>query len=348
MRLSICIPTYNRARHLANCLESIRVARAASPYPIEVCISDNASTDGTPDVVRQARQHMQIEYRRNEENVGIPRNFLNVVAMAKGEFAWLLGDDDLVLPDGIRRICELIDAHPGVDFFYLNSFHLTTEYVFSHPQPFDPALLPEDMTPFSSWRRDGEMSFFELIDPRISFDFLGGMFLVAFRRERWNAAAGVLDPRALADRRTFSCFDNTFPHVKIFAHAFAGSRAYFNSRPVSVCLTGAREWAPMYPMVRSVRLVEGLEEYRRNGMPLLRYWRCRNFALRTFIPDLAYTFVHKSVSGLAYIDPVRIVVQNCVYPNFYLSVWYYVLRKLRQAAALIRRHFVSVAVSPRG
>lgn len=335
--LSICIPTYNRAGHLTNCLESIRVSRAASRGEIEVCVSDNCSTDGTEAVVRRAQQQMSIKYSRNNCNLGIPRNFLRVIEMATGQFAWLLGDDDLVMPNGIDEVCRLIEEHRSVDFFFVNSFHLTTEYVLSFPQPFSTADLPRDMKPFSSWPTDGELNFMDLIAPARSFDFLGGMFLSVFRRSRWVANAGALRPSALEDSRIFSEFDNTFPHVKIFSRAFAKSKAYFHARPLSVCLTGAREWAPMYPMVCSVRLVEALNEYRRNGLPLRRYLRCRNYALRNFVPDLAYMLLNRSTSGWPYLRPFRLLLANSVYPNSYLSVIYYVFRKTKKGATALGR-----------
>jgi len=150
-----------------------------------------------------------------------------------------------------------------VDFFYINSFHLTTEYVFEQDQPFDTKNLPVKMESFSKWKRSGRMNFFELIDPKISFDFLGGVFLSVFDREKWIENAHLLDNEAIRDKNTFSHFDNTFPHIKIFASAFSNSKAYFHAQPLSVCLTGAREWAPMYPFIRSVRLVEALDEYRK-------------------------------------------------------------------------------------
>jgi hypothetical protein len=190
------------------------------------------------------------------------------------------------------------------------------------------------------------MEFFEMIDPRISFDFLGGMFLSVFRRQLWATHASALGDAAFDDRGVFSNFENTFPHVKIFAAAFARSRAFFHARPLLVCLTGAREWAPMYPMIRSVRLVEALEEYRRNGLPLLRYLRCRNHALRTFIPDLAYIYRTRESSGYVYLKPVRLALRNCLYPNFYLSVVYYCLRKLKEVALALTARTVSRPSTP--
>ena len=338
-KLSICIPTYNRAGHLQNCLRSIALNAGRSRAAVEICVSDNCSPDETEEAVRRAAVDMDIRYHRNARNIGIPGNFLNVVGMATGEFAWLLGDDDLVLPDTLLKLLATLDAHPDADFFYVNSYHLSTSHVLSFPQPFDTANLPRQMLRFSSWPTSGELPFFELIDPRRSFDFLGGMFLSVFRRSRWQSYVGVLDPQAIGDSRTFSHFDNTFPHVKIFAAAFANSRAFFHAEPLSVCLTGAREWAPMYPLVKSVRLVEALQEYRKHGLSFGRYWRCRNFALKNFIPDLVSMFVHRDRSGFEYVSPFKLLMANCLYPNFYVSVLTFAVRKTLLIPGKLRERF---------
>ena len=330
INISICIPTYNRAHHLQNCLQSINVAaqNVDKSFNVEVCISDNCSTDATEDVVRSANLTLPVKYCRNKSNLGIPRNFLNVVDMAQGEFAWLVGDDDLLMPDALMQVCSLIDLHSNVDFFYVNAFHLTTEYVLSHSQPFDTQNLPDDMVPFSSRLEGGECDFLDLIDPKVSFDFLGGMFLSVFRRSKWQENKHILDSSAIADLRTFSHFDNTFPHVKIFAYSFAKSIAYFNPHPVIVCLTGAREWAPMQSMISSVRLIEALELYRKVGLGFLRYLKCRNYALRSFLPHMAWIFINPKVSGLRYIKFNTSMFGNLMYPNFYLSPLNYCMRKI--------------------
>lgn len=327
MKLSICIPTYNRAAHLANCLNSIILLRPQANLDLQVCVSDNGSNDETEAVVRQAQLSIDIKYHRNASNLGIPRNFLNVVSMADGDFVWLLGDDDLLMPDCLERIGGLFKDHPGVDFFFVNAYHQTTQYVHSFPQPFDTQNLPSDMEVFSNMGRDGEMPFFRLVDPLVSFDFLGGMFLSVFRRQRWVDCQDVLNPEAILDSRIFSHFDNTFPHVKIFAKAFSGAQAYYNTKPFSVCLTGAREWAPMYPLIRSVRLIEALEEYRKNGLPFLHYLRCRNFALGNFAPDVIRMLLKPEKSGLKYVSLVRLLWSNMLYPNLYLSPFVSLVRK---------------------
>ncbi len=296
---------------------------------VEICISDNCSSDSTEDVIRCANLKLPVKYCRNKSNIGIPKNFINVVDMAEGEFAWLVGDDDLLMPDALIRLCKLIDMYPNVDFFYVNAFHLTTEYVLSHTQPFNTVNLPNDMIPFSGRRESGKSQFLDLINQNTSFDFLGGMFLAVFRRSKWQENKHILDGHAISDLRTFSHFDNTFPHVKIFAYAFSKSTAYFNQYPLVVCLTGAREWAPMQPMIMSVRLIEALELYRKVGLSFFRYVKCRNYALRSFIPHMAWMVLHPKVSGLRYVKINKSMFVNLMYPNFYLSPFYYFIQKLK-------------------
>lgn len=303
--------------------------RSQSKDLMEVCVSDNGSSDNTEEVVRLAQQKMPIKYNKNPVNLGIPQNFINVVAMSTGKFAWLIGDDDLLMPNMLDSLLALFTKNPVVDFFYINTFHLHTEYVLSFPQPFDTQNLPSNLEPFSSYKKSGPIPFLDLINPAISFDFLGGMFLSVFRRDKWLENVKELDTKAINDMRTFSHFDNTFPHIKIFSKAFANSTAYFNAEPLSVCLTGAREWSPMYPFVHSVRLVEALGEYRKNGLGLFKYLWCRNFALNSFIPDIMSMYLYRKISGFQYVNPIKLILSNCLFPNFYLSVIYYFIRKFK-------------------
>ena len=329
IKLSICIPTFERAKHLNNCLNSILLAKKAHGFEYEICISDNGSTDNTEVIVKDYIDKLPIKYSKNSNNLGIPRNFLKVVSIANGEFAWLLGDDDLLMPDVFLQIANLFERNQTCDFFYINSNHLTTEYVFNHNQPFDTKNLPITMIPVSKYKVTGPLPFIDLINPKISFDFLGGMFHSIFKRKNWVNNQDILDSEAIEDMNTFSHFDNTFPHVKIFSKAFANSNAYFLAKPLSVCLSGAREWSPMYPFVHSVRLVEALDEYRKNGLPFIKYLWCRNFALNSFIPDFVSMYIFRDVSGFKYIKPLKLILNNCIFPNFYFSIIFYLKRKIR-------------------
>ena len=328
MKLSICIPTYNRANYLNNCLHSIINCNHNKATKFQVCVSDNCSTDNTEFVVKKAAKFLKIKYMKNTFNIGVHLNFLNVVSMADTEFVWMLGDDDLLMPYAIEKIFNLIEKNQNIDFFYVNSYHLSTEYVDKFSNPFNTKNLPVDMQPFSKRKIEGKLRFNELINPNISFDFLGGIFLSVFRKKNWDDNTSVLDKNAIQDKRIFSHFDNTFPHIKIFSRAFAKSDAYFNPIPLNVCLTGAREWSHMSPLIMSVRLVEALDEYRKNGLSFWQYVYCKNYALRNFIPDLINMIIHRKNSGFVFINPFALVIKNFLYPNFYLSIFYFIGRRV--------------------
>jgi len=321
--LSICIPTYNRDGNLINFLNSIYISSLELDFKFQVCVSDNCSTDNTQEVVSKAQSLMDIKYHKNSKNLGRVRNYLNVVNMAEGEFIWLIGDDDLLMPDAIKEINLLIKSHRDVDFFFINSCSLSDEYLKNYPTPFDTLNLPTNMTPFSKSKEEGELPFLELIDPDISFDFLGGMFLSVFRKSNWTRNINVLDKKVIDDELSFSHFDNTFPHLKIFSSAFSKSLAYFHPIPMSVNLSGAREWAPMSPLINIVRLVEALDEYKKQGLPLKQYLKCKNYVYRTFIPDFLRLIVRKGDSGYHYIKPYKLFVSSLIFPNTYLSSFYY-------------------------
>lgn len=108
--LSICIPTWNRAKLLSKSLNSFREQLTSmDSSEIEIFVSDNASDDDTPQVVRSfIDQGLPITYNRNPENVGAARNFIKCMQWASGKYIWLLGDDDLLNDGAISYILELI------------------------------------------------------------------------------------------------------------------------------------------------------------------------------------------------------------------------------------------------
>ena len=326
-KLSICIPTYSRAQHLVNSLEAIRVASQGCESEVEICISDNASQDSTNEIINNFNSSLQFIRNRNEINIGLPRNLLKVVEIASGEFIWLVGDDDLVMPNGIKKILEVLAKNPDIDFMYGNAFHLDTSYVSRFPLPFDMKNLPKKMEKFSNIDRSYKCNFLELIDTNVSFDLLSGMFLSIFKKEIWNQGLVAIDLNKLADRRIFSNFDNTITHIKVFANSFSKSKAYFNSEPVIVCLTGAREWAPLYGLVRSVRFLEALEEYRRNGLSFFKYLKCRNNLLKYFIPDFVRMILDFRNSGIKYVNIDFNFVLNFLFYGLYISPFIYIKEK---------------------
>ncbi|HEX7873688.1 MAG TPA: glycosyltransferase family 2 protein [Sphingobium sp.] len=113
IKLSICIPTYNRAAYLRTALECL--AGADFSFPYEIVISDNASPDDTEAVVRTfIDRGLPINYLRMPENAGAAINLTNAIQHAVGQYMIYQGDDDLLIPEGIEAAVAHLDANPDV------------------------------------------------------------------------------------------------------------------------------------------------------------------------------------------------------------------------------------------
>ena len=113
--VSILIPVYNRAGIIAETLSS---ALAQTFENIEVVVVDNASVDGTWEVIcAYAEKDSRVRPFRNGENLGPVRNWLRCVEEAKGKFAKILWSDDLISPDFLSKTVPYFDD-PGVGFVY--------------------------------------------------------------------------------------------------------------------------------------------------------------------------------------------------------------------------------------
>ena len=174
MIFSICIPTYNRRESLDNCLNSILISNQyVSDFKYEICISDNCSSDDVSSVIKKYNDILDIKFNKNDTNLGFALNAIKSVSMAKGKFAWMIGNDDLLLPQTLLKIKNLIEENPEVDYFFANSYYLNSNFLQNFPKPFDTKYLQYgEMKKVSQLQNDKNVKFWEIIDPKVSWEFL--------------------------------------------------------------------------------------------------------------------------------------------------------------------------------
>lgn len=121
--LTIAIPTFNGEHFIREALESIwKQLEFDLVDLVEVCVSDNASTDSTEEIVKIFKEDHQINltYVKNITNIGFDRNYDCLFKIATGEYVWPLADDDLLEPGSIRRIIHILRSNKDLKIIQVN------------------------------------------------------------------------------------------------------------------------------------------------------------------------------------------------------------------------------------
>ena len=119
--LSIVIPTFNRAGKLLRLLNNIELElfRSNLSVPIQVIVSDNASTDNTREVVSSFEATMfKLDYFCQQKNLGFDGNVRFLYDVANTDYIWFFSDDDILLPGAIATVIKgLLETKPDVLLF---------------------------------------------------------------------------------------------------------------------------------------------------------------------------------------------------------------------------------------
>ena len=310
MILSICIPTYNRAELLRSCLLSIAPQVKEFDEEVELIVSDNCSTPATYDVVKWAQQYCTIRYNHNPENIGCAKNLvLCTTRLAKGEFVWLLGDDDFVRPGAVKKLLDIIKRYPEVQYIYVNYASFSTELLNAYPSPVSASDLPKELPLGNKDPREYYVHNWEtLIDPDISEVFLGGIQMAVVRRDVWVAHAGILNLGEM-----FTSLASTYPQIILFARSLIGKPAYYIGTPYVVVIDGAREWLSYVPKICLVYLHEALDCYELHGVDHDRIERCRKHLVKNNCHFILELLRGKKMDGIGEMFMMNYIVKYWKY-----------------------------------
>jgi glycosyltransferase involved in cell wall biosynthesis len=182
--LTIAIPTLNGAQFLREAIES--ASTQARSLDVEVLVLDNCSTDDTPKIIERLKDSgLVFNEHRNNTQLTSAQNFLEAVRQSSGEYVWFLADDDVLVPNAIEIILNVINLHgPSV--------------IVSNNQPVDEnlgLLVVDDIGPrglhdvsidnYSAIISSGPQALLE-----IGWDKIGLLSANCFKRESFLAESG--------------------------------------------------------------------------------------------------------------------------------------------------------------
>jgi poly(ribitol-phosphate) beta-N-acetylglucosaminyltransferase len=116
--VSICIPTYNRARYLDSLLSSLADSLTEFPHSFEVLVADNCSEDNTQDVVARYLDRLPLRYTRHDSNLGGAANWEYLLRQANGRFFVYVADDDGLLCAPLAQAITIMEAMPDAGVAY--------------------------------------------------------------------------------------------------------------------------------------------------------------------------------------------------------------------------------------
>lgn len=115
--LSICIPSYNRGTIL---LENVRhLLQSVYDSEIEIVISNNGSTEDTEGYKElEKMKDSRIHYYKFDENQGFATNVLKTLELARGQYAMLASDEDMMLIEHLGECLSCLYTNPECGVFW--------------------------------------------------------------------------------------------------------------------------------------------------------------------------------------------------------------------------------------
>lgn len=278
MRLSVIIPTFNRAQILRKTLQGY-CNQSDSRNILEVIVIDDGSTDETSSVVEECSRGLALPLRYlHQENSGLAAARNHAIREARGELL-LLGDDDIIPSSAM--VAEHVSWHDRYPEPSVGILGYVTWAPEVHPTPFMKwSGLYGPQFSFGCFKPGMELDFrygyFCNTSIKTTFLRQTGYFSETFRQYGWediefsyrlsqNGYRLLYNPAAYGYHYKYETFENTRRRVEalyrawpVFAETEAG-RCFLSSRPVRD-RSGWRELL----LKRALRSLKSL------SMPLLR------------------------------------------------------------------------------
>jgi N-acetylglucosaminyl-diphospho-decaprenol L-rhamnosyltransferase len=145
--VSVIVVSWNVRSHLVNCLQALYSAPDSDGLRLEVIVVDNASTDGSPDAVRDFPAILI----RSATNLGYGRANNLGLRSASGRHLVVLNPDTIPQPGSLRHLIDFADSHPNAGIVaprLLNSDGTTQDAAFRFPTL---AMALLDLFPPPAW-----------------------------------------------------------------------------------------------------------------------------------------------------------------------------------------------------
>lgn len=115
MKISVCIPAYNRSDVLGELLDSI-IAQDYKFFDIVIVEDCSPQRNKIAEIVsKYQKKHPDlIQFFENEKNLGYDGNLRNLFEKATGEYCFFMGNDDLMYPNALSNVAKALESHDNI------------------------------------------------------------------------------------------------------------------------------------------------------------------------------------------------------------------------------------------
>lgn len=131
--LSICLPTYNRVYEIERQLKFIN-SEIGQRLDVEIVVTDNSTNEDTKMIIdAYNKSNDLLRYYKNSKNIGLVNNVIKAVNLCKGEYVWVLGDDDKLEEGVLDYIINNIKKNSDIGVIFLNHSFFGTNIIHDNP-----------------------------------------------------------------------------------------------------------------------------------------------------------------------------------------------------------------------
>ena len=304
-RLSVCISTYNRAAWLSTALRNIIRLYPAPIEGVEFVICDNASTDATPEAARDFLMRPDAVFRRNPVNVGMLGNLRETAKAANGDYVWIVGDDDLLLPGAVERVLDALDNYPDSALIYLNYAYTG---VSDARTVNDFERFYREATPIVPPETDQAGPIREICAR--NENFFTAIYTLVFRRDHALKAYSQ-DTSGRPFSTMLACIPTTY---YVLHHMMEEPGVWVGTPQLVVNLNVS--WGRYAPLWILERIPEVYEVARQKGVPRHEIDRWRRHTLQSVERFFEQIFGDDPLGNAAYFSPARLVRRFSDLPEF--------------------------------
>jgi len=341
--LSLCVPTFNRTRTLMASIYFIvnEIKKSEFKKNIELVVSDN-SIESREELIKSeyheiSNQTINFKYSWNNGiNIGVSENYRKCTELSLGEYIWIIGDDDFIIPDSLDKIIKSLNFKSGLDLLLLNRINFTIEeYLTSQTLISNLILYTDKFRKHYSFELNNSLSLYEKLWDGVNSSniFLGASMLFIFRRSIWvNFLNDKLQD--LISKRWLNELYSFYPHTLVISSAFNNSSSAILSFPVIVVGDGVREWTfgrffskiwdspELFIHINLIPRI--LKLHNLNGMPDSSYLRLQSglsyYVGFFFLPYFIHSKISKSEFKRNDIDLVEAFDLNRRFIRFYYGM----------------------------